>query len=343
MNCSIIIPCFNEALNIETTASHIIDYMSKHFSNMSFELILVDDGSTDITAGKIKVLEQKFAPKVRPHFFPKNIGRGAAIKTGIELSRGEFVTLLDADLSYDVEHLGKIFNSFNNNHKLDVVVISPYMKGGKVSGVPTKRLLISKFANWILAGFFENNLSTVTCVVRGYRGDLIRNLPLFENGKELHLEILRKCAIAGANILEVPGHLAWKESKIRATRKNLKVLSSGMKHFWWGFLIKPTRLVKYLSLFFLAIGFYELAILGISFFNHLEQSSSFSRTIWEALAATFSQSPHSVVIACVSLILGLQTLFFGMLLQILKLQQEETLRHHLAIWRELKQFNQKVN
>lgn len=205
------------------------------------------------------------------------------------------------------------------------------MKGGQVSGVPMKRLLLSKLANWILAGFFENNLSTVTCVVRGYRGTLIRQLPLFESGKELHLEILRKCAISGASILEVPGHLAWKESKARAQRKSLKVFSSGMKHIWWGVLIKPTRIIKYLALFFITIGLYETAVLAKIFFQTFEYSGEFWFSVWKSLAATFNRSPHSVAIAGVSILLGFQSIFFIILFQVLKLQQEESMKHMLAI------------
>lgn len=330
MKVSIIVPCFNEAEIIEKTAREIQLYMKNHYTDYSYELLLVDDGSGDDTGKIIKKLSED--SHIFGIYFPKNLGRGAAIKAGITKSKGDIVALLDADLSYDVHHLGKILDAFAKDHRLDVVVISPYMKGGQVSGVPWKRLMLSRFANWILAGFFENNLSTVTCVVRGYRGRLIRELPLFENGKELHLEILRKCAISGASIQEVPGHLAWKEAKKRAQRKGLKVFSSGMKHIWWGVLIKPTRMFKYLALFFLAIGLYEALVISSVFFKYFQPEGDFWFSVWQALSATFAQSPHSIVIACISLILAFQTIFFIILFQVLKLQQEESMRHLISLW-----------
>lgn len=334
MKLSIVIPCYNEAEIIQTTADEVLQYMTKFYPQITHELILVNDGSKDRTGTLLQEMAQKNS-KIVAIGFPNNLGRGAAIKAGIAQSTGEWIALLDADLSYDVEHLGKIIDSFTADHRLDVVVISPYMKGGHVSGVPATRLLLSKTANWILAGFFEDNLSTVTCVVRGYRGSVIRHLPLFENGKELHLEILRKCAIAGAKILEVPGRLVWKEAKLRATRKGVRVFSSGMKHIWWGMLIKPTRIVKYLAMFFLAVGIYETMTLAWTFFHVFESSDRFWLSVWSALSATFAQSPHTVVIASISLIMALQSIFFIILFQVLKLQQEESMRHTLALWARL--------
>jgi hypothetical protein len=155
---------------------------------------------------------------------------------GISSSRGDYVICLDADLSYDEKHIGSILDCFEGDPKTDVVVVSPYMKGGYTKGVPWGRLMVSRLANWILAGFFEGKLSTVTCVVRGYRGPLIRAIPLFEDGKEIHLEILRKLALYGARILEIPGRLEWKRTRKqpRERGKSNFFISAG-KHTWYVF------------------------------------------------------------------------------------------------------------
>lgn len=328
---SIVIPCYNEAATIRHTAQMVAVYLIKKFPQLKYELILIDDGSTDSTRGVITQLQLEL-PQIQPIFFEINRGRGAAIKEGIRKSVGEWVIMLDADLSYDVDHVGEILECFTQNSKTDVVVVSPYMRGGIVKGVPLMRLLLSRLANSILSGFFSDKLSTVTCVVRGYRGSKIRNLPLFEEGKELHLEILRKLALCGANMMEIPGRLIWKTTKQQPRRRNnLKIFDSAKRHFWLGILIKPTRMFKYLAVLLILVGFYECMNIFRRFLAYYTDRGAFWDDVWQGLYQTFAHSPHSVVIASVCLILGFQALSFMALLQVFKLQQDETLRHVIAI------------
>ncbi|MCB0356825.1 MAG: glycosyltransferase family 2 protein [Bdellovibrionales bacterium] len=330
---SIVIPCYNEENTITGTINAVVKHVEENFPSYKFELVLVNDGSTDNTHqilenaknndGRIKVLH-----------FPLNLGRGAAIKSGIKFSKNKWVIMLDADLSYDVIHISQILDVFKRLPLTDVVVVSPYMKGGKVQGVPFGRLFVSKIANWILSGFFAGNLSTVTCVVRGYRGSLIRNLPLFESGKELHLEILRKLSLLGANIIEVPGRLIWKEKKIRSKRKVPKktFFRAAAKHFNYGLLIRPTRLLSKLSIILLAFGLYEALMLLINFINFYPDNVGLKQGIWMGLSKTLNHSPHTVILSSLSLILGFQAFVFLSILQVLKMQQEESLRHIVLLY-----------
>ncbi|MDA1141115.1 MAG: hypothetical protein O3B01_21315, partial [Planctomycetota bacterium] len=139
---------------------------------------------------------------------------------------GDLVITLDADLSYDVEHIGDILKTFQGNSEIDTVVVSAYMKGGRVENVPWFRLFFSRMANWLLAPSFQNRLSTVTCLVRGYKGDLLRTLDLVSEGKELYLEILYRMEVQGANILEIPGKLKW----LGGRRKTPIKMSDILKH-----------------------------------------------------------------------------------------------------------------
>jgi glycosyltransferase involved in cell wall biosynthesis len=221
---SIIIPCFNESEGISRTVAEVEEYIQSKFSTLDVEIILINDGSTDSTGQILDNLESALA--LNKHHHRTNRGRGAAIRTGIAASTGALVICLDADLSYDTEHIGEILEAFSGNPGTDTVVVSAYMKGGIVRNVPWRRLFLSRAANWILSRKFKNRLSTVTCVVRGYKGALIRSLQLSCEGKELHLEILFKIEAQNANILEIPGRLNWSTHRRRASMK----LSDLLKH-----------------------------------------------------------------------------------------------------------------
>lgn len=335
MTISIVVPCYNEESTILTTVTAVMAYIKGFYSDHIFELLLVDDGSKDSTASILLSVATTYTGVIRPIFLPTNTGRGAAIRAGIRSSSGDYVIVLDADLSYNENHIGKILDKFFEDSRIDAVVISPYMRGGYVSGVPRDRLMLSRLANWMLAGFFDDKLSTVTCSVRGYRGNTIRALPLFENGKSLHLEILRKLSIRGSKIIEIPGSLVWKETKKRSRRGfGLNVFTSASQHLQLGLLNRPTRLFKYMAIILLLVAIYEtinIVTVFIGFYTSLP-SVPLDFGVWEALSLTFAKSPHSVVIAGLSWLLGWQIGLFLFLFKLLKLQHEELMRHILALW-----------
>ncbi|MDR3476695.1 MAG: glycosyltransferase family 2 protein [Gammaproteobacteria bacterium] len=321
---SIVVPCYNEEDNIEHTLQNISKYMTEHFPKKNYELLPINDGSTDKTAEIIQKLSNQITQIVPSCGFEKNRGRGSAIKHGISISKGDYVICLDADLSYDVEHIGEILSAFELVSSPDVVVVSPYMRGGSVQGVPLMRIALSRMANWVLAGSFPNKLHTVTCMVRGYRGELVRNTPFFEDSKELHLEMLNKLAIQGAKILEIPGKLHWKKQKQVPRRKTpLKFVSSAKKHLLYGLLLKPTRIFQATSLFIILLAFYESAIILQSTWANFQWSDGFFHSLWLALASTYQHSPHTFLIAVLAFLLGAQMIFFLILFQVLMMQHIE--------------------
>lgn len=321
---SIIIPCYNEEDNIEFNLRHISKYMAEQFPNMHYEILPINDGSTDKTPEIINELSKQISQIIPRCGFEKNQGRGAAIKYGISISKGEYIICMDADLSYDVEHIGRIISAFDHTPAPDVIVVSPYMSGGSVKNVPLVRELISRTANWILSGSFPCKLHTVTCMVRGYRGDLIRNTPFFEDNKELHLEMLNTLYIQGAKIIEIPGQLHWKKQKEAPRRKTpLKFISSAKKHLLYGLLLKPTRIFQITSLLILLLAFYETAIILKDTYHHFQWNDSFSHSLWSAMATTFNHSPHTFGIAALSYVIGIQMIFFLVLFQLLMMQHIE--------------------
>lgn len=337
---SVCIPCFNEAGGIEGTVEEVARALKELLADdEAGEIILVDDGSTDATRSIIDRLQaEQSTEEVRivAIGFDRNLGRGAAIRAGIAASCGRFVACLDADLSYDTSHLARIMQSFVDNPSTDVVVVSPYMRGGTTSGVPAGRLILSKAANWILAGFFEGRLRTVTCVVRGYRGDFVRSLPIQANGKGAHLEMLRIAALMGGHIVEIPGHLAWRKERRIENRRWLpgsKLTTSARQHVLYGMLVRPSRLLKYLALLLALIAGYEFIAIGFETIGSWGDSGGFFDNAWVALREVFMRSPHSFVIFGIASVISLQIGLFLVVLKVLQLQQEETMRMLIGLHR----------
>jgi glycosyltransferase involved in cell wall biosynthesis len=331
---SVIVPCYNEADIISKTVSDIDGFINSKMPGINSEIIIVNDGSQDDTLAIAKNLASSFK-RLRVHSLPYNQGRGAAMKQGIQSARGKYLMFLDADLSYDVNHLKEVYECFIQDPRLDVVVVSPYTPGGEFKNIPWQRLVVSRAANYILSGFIDDKVKTVTSMCRGYRSSIIKSTPLLEDGKELHLEILRKMIIKGVGIKEIPGRLIWKDKAARAKRQtNLKLVKSAQKHFMYGMLARPARLVKYVAYILLLIGVYE-------FFNVFrlmlkmyptESAGSFAKDLWIALSQAFSISPHTVVIAITCTVFALQALTFYFLFKILDMQHRETIAHFLKLF-----------
>ena len=339
---SVCIPCFNEAEGIESAVEEILAALDvRPEDEARAEIILVDDGSEDQTRQVIDRLQETRSTDrvgIVALGFDRNRGRGAAVRTAIQASRGKYVVCLDADLSYDTSHLARIMDSFKDDPSTDVVVVSPYMRGGSTTGVPWNRLFVSRVANWILAGFFEGKLRTVTCVVRGYRGDFVRGLPAQSDGKGAHLEMLRLASVAGANMVEIPGHLNWRPDRRASARRWIpakKVTTAARQHVLYGMLVRPSRLLKYVAIALALVAAWEAGVIASATVSEWGDEGRFFRDMWIGLSASFAQSPHTFVILGLSSLIAVQIGLFLVVLKVLQLQQEETMRLLIGLHRAL--------
>lgn len=218
---SLVIPAFNESEIIAGTVGEVAAYMRAVETDTSFEIIIIDDGSSDGMADIVRALMEN-EPALRIVSHGHNKGRGAGVRTGLDAARGTFVICLDADLSYAPEHISRLLAPLQNG-EADITLASAYHPEGSVKNVPASRALLSRVGNAILSAGLKSDVRTATCIVRGFRRDSIASLELINSGKDLHLEILQKAELFGLKIIEIPGHLHWR-SKQRTGRKKTKFI-----------------------------------------------------------------------------------------------------------------------
>jgi glycosyltransferase involved in cell wall biosynthesis len=204
---SVLIPAYNEAAIIERCLVRVSEYLAAGSDAREWELVVVNDGSSDGTGAIIDAFAAR-DPRVHVLHHGANLGLGAALKTGFEVCRGEVIVTLDADLTYSVDHIDRLVDAYVAT-AATIVIASPYMSGGEVTAVPRSRLLTSRVANRLLAAASNARLSTYTGMVRAYDARFVRGLTIRANGMEVNAEILRQAQILRARIVEIPAHLDW--------------------------------------------------------------------------------------------------------------------------------------
>jgi glycosyltransferase involved in cell wall biosynthesis len=188
---SIVIPAFNEANNVGPVVREVVEVLARRQMS-SVELILVDDGSTDGTAAELQRLKAIFScVAVVSHAV--NRGFGAALRSGYQASRGQFVTLLTSDGEFDPEEVLDLFAAIGE----DDLVLSRRIRGGVLSS--QKRTLLSAgFSGMsrLLLGFDPSELMGIYVI----RGPLVRELDLRSDTGLMNTELQMKCFARGCRV-----------------------------------------------------------------------------------------------------------------------------------------------
>jgi hypothetical protein len=151
-------------------------------------------------------------------------------------------------------------------------VASPHLPGGYYKNVPFKRVLYSKLGNKVIRACMSNVVTMNTGMTRAYRREVIRSLPLTEEGKEFHLEVILKAKSLGYRIREIPAVLEWKDYKISGQKVRRKSSSKINKlvvsHSLFSIFANPVRYVWGLSLVFLLGGIAMFVWAVVLFLRH---------------------------------------------------------------------------
>ncbi|MEM7795155.1 MAG: glycosyltransferase family 2 protein [Cyanobacteria bacterium P01_C01_bin.118] len=325
---SILVPAYNEAAIIEDNLSILCDYLHTIEAQYSWEIVLVNDGSRDNT-GSLAELAAQQHPSINVVHHRLNQGLGQALKTGFEHCRGRYVITLDLDLSYAPEHIEQLLQKIHVT-QAKVVVISPYMSGGKVSNVPWFRLMLSVWANRFLSLAAKRDVATLTGMVRAYEASFIKSLSFRSMGMDVNPEILYKARMLRVPIVEIPGHLCWRiqnrpqsVSKPVRRKSSMKILRHSSSVMFYGFIFRPVMFFLLPGLM-LSLGaayvFSHIGVHCLEALSILPAGTGFS----DLISYTFVEYPHDYFLGMITLILSFQFLSLGLLAMQMKHYFEES-------------------
>ncbi|MEX0734134.1 MAG: glycosyltransferase family 2 protein [Steroidobacteraceae bacterium] len=313
---SIVLPAFDEAAVLRDHVIALLEYLKTLKRRFRFEIIIVNDGSRDQTGPIAEQLAAEF-DGIRAFHHPRNFGLGQALKTGFAQFRGQYVIVLDIDLSYGPEHVGLLLDRITKTGAR-MVLASPYMRGGRAVDVPWSRMLLSRVANWFLARASGQRISTMTCMVRAIDGRFLQSLHLRSTGMDVMPEMIHKAKLLRASIEEVPAELNWeRQNRVGGRRRSsLRVLRQILGTTVSGFILRPFTFLLVPGLLLLAFSAYVNTWMVVHFVNayaQLHPTPDTVRDMSAAVALAYSQYPHTFIVGLLSLMLAMQLIGMAML------------------------------
>lgn len=194
MLLSVIIPVYNE----KSTVAEVIDKVSAIDLPVEKEIIVVDDGSNDGTAEILKLSQNKMA-----HLYssPVNIGKGAAVRIGISLAKGDIVLIQDADLELDPNEYLQLIQPILDG-KAEVVYGSRFLKKNPL--VPFIRRMANFFLTFLTNLLFRSRLTDMGTAYKVFSREVSQKLELRANRFDIDPEITAQICKLGIKIIEVP-------------------------------------------------------------------------------------------------------------------------------------------
>ena len=205
---SIVVPSKDEEQRLPRTIEQIQAYFdSRH---VDYELILVDDGSTDGTRELMQAAADR-NPRIRIEALPFNRGKGRALATGVDVARGDPILLTDADLSTPIEELEKLQAALDRG--AGIAIASRAVRGSRVEvAQPFYRVLMGKAFNLIVQAVLLPGIWDTQCGFKLFRADVAHRVfaGLVTDGFGYDPEVLYRARRQGVKIAEVP--VIWRNS-----------------------------------------------------------------------------------------------------------------------------------
>jgi len=217
MDISIVIPLFNEDESLPELTAWIAKVMQEH--RFTYELLFVDDGSTDNSWAIIEELKQEY-PAVRAIKFRRNYGKSAALNVAFEAAQGEVIITMDADLQDSPDEIPLLYKRIKEE-KLDLISGWKKKRYDPLSKtIPTK---IYNAATRKMSGI--HNLHDFNCGLKAYRKEVVKNIEVYG---EMHryIPVIAKWA----------GFVRIEEQVVEHRARKYGVTKFGMSRFINGLL-----------------------------------------------------------------------------------------------------------
>lgn len=228
MNVSVVLPAHNEADKLETAVRKLKEELER--LNYGYEIIIVEDGSTDGTF-EIAASLSEIHPEVKHLHFPERLGKGRAIEEGIKAASHPIVTYLDADLSMDLKHLKDLIEAINNG--FHIAIASRLLKQSKTKR-PFTRDIPSRIYNLLVRIILGSKIKDHQCGFKAFNRDAV--LDIIKDIKDNHwfwdTELLVLAQRKGLSIKEIP--VSWEQgedTKVKLGRDSVYMLSRLIKMY----------------------------------------------------------------------------------------------------------------
>jgi glycosyltransferase involved in cell wall biosynthesis len=209
---SILLPAYNEALQIEKCVREV-DRAVSSFSG-SYEIIVVEDGSTDGTEVVLAGLLNS-VPNLSFQHSPVRLGKGKAIKNALNSAKGEVIVFMDVDLATNLSHLPQVLKLVEKNGGL--VIGSRHVEGARVRR-GASRTMFSLAYNLLVRVLFLDSVHDHQCGFKAMRHEVAEALgDVKSNGYFFDTEMILQCKKSGFPVVEVG--VEWSENRMRDTSK----------------------------------------------------------------------------------------------------------------------------
>jgi dolichyl-phosphate beta-glucosyltransferase len=222
---SVVIPAYNEEARLTSSMERVLQYLRQ--GARSYELIVVDDGSRDGTARIVDEMNEAGSGILLVRH-PVNLGKGAAVRTGVLASKGDVVLFTDADLSTPIADADLLIDALSEG--ADVAIGSRALNRRLVEvHQPVYRETMGRIFNLFVQAILLPGLHDTQCGFKAFRGDTGRSLfaSMESRGFDFDPEVLYRARRQGLLIREIPVH--WRNSpdtRVSALKDSARMFSA---------------------------------------------------------------------------------------------------------------------
>ncbi len=251
IDISVVVPLLNEEESLPELTERVVRNLTQF--GRTFEILFIDDGSTDKSYDVIRSLKEKY-PAIRAIRFRKNFGKSAALSEAFKIVRGKYVITMDADLQDDPDELPNLVRKLEEGFDL----VSGWKK---IRHDPFSKTIPSRFFNWVTRVMTGIKLHDFNCGLKAYRREVVNDVQIYG---ELHRYI--------PVLAKREGYQRITEIIVKHHERKYGYSKFGLSRFIKGFLDLVTvlflaRYIKRPLHFFGSVGFFVLSIgLGINLY-----------------------------------------------------------------------------